>query len=202
MMEVWGRAGSSNAAKVFWTLDELGVAYTLRKAGGEFGGLDTPAYLEMNPNGRVPTLVDGGLVLWESNAVVRYLAAQYGGGSLWPVAPRERAVSDKWMDWTATSFGPAMGALRQRLKGGAAAAEVSALGARIDVLARMLDHVLSASPYVSGASLGLGDVALGPHVHRWTLLDTPPDHLPALRSYYLRLCTHRAYKRHIVDALT
>ncbi|OZI60798.1 glutathione S-transferase family protein [Bordetella genomosp. 11] len=202
MMDVWGRASSSNSAKVFWTLDELGIAYTLRQAGGEFGGLDTSNYLEMNPNARVPTLVDGSLVLWESNAVVRYLAAQYGSASLWPVAARERAVSDKWMDWASINFGPAMFALRRGLKGEPAAADVNALRARVDGLARMLDHVLSGSPYAGGERLGIGDVALGPHVHRWTLLDTPPDHLPALRSYYLRLCTHRAYKRHVVDALT
>ncbi|OZI38462.1 hypothetical protein CAL29_09170 [Bordetella genomosp. 10] len=202
MIEVWGRSSSSNAAKVFWTLDELKIDYALHKAGGEFGGLDTPAYLAMNPNGRVPTLVDDGLVLWESNAVVRYLAAQYGAGSLWPASARERAASDKWMDWATVNFAAALAPLRQKRAPGGADAGLATAAERVDKLAGLLDRTLSASPYVGGSRLGVGDVALGPHVHRWTLLDVPPDRHPALRSYYLRLCTHGAYKRHIVDKLT
>ncbi|MFC4277752.1 glutathione S-transferase family protein [Achromobacter aloeverae] len=201
MIEVWGRSSSSNAAKVFWTLDELKLDYALHKAGGEFGGLEAPAYLAMNPNGRVPTLVDDGLVLWESNAVVRYLAAQYGAGSLWPVAARERALSDKWMDWATVNFAAALAPLRQKRTTGGADTGLAAAADRVDRLAGMLDRTLSASPYIGGVGLGIGDVALGPHVHRWTLLDIPPDRHPALRSYYLRLCTHGAYKRHIVDKL-
>lgn len=201
MIEVWGRSSSSNAAKVFWTLDELNIQYTLHKAGGEFGGLDAPAYRSMNPNGRVPTLVDDGLVLWESNAVVRYLAAQYGVESLWPASARERAVSDKWMDWATVNFAAALAPLRQGIKSGRAAADLAPARDRIDALAGILDRTLGGSPYIGGSRLGIGDVALGPHVHRWTLLDFPPERHPSLRSYYLRLSTHGAYKKHIVDKL-
>ena len=78
MLKIWGRTNSSNVKKVLWAAEELGLAYERIDAGGAFGIVDDPAYRALNPNGLVPTLEDGGLVLWESNAIVRYLSAQYG----------------------------------------------------------------------------------------------------------------------------
>src|SRR5690349_16958947 len=104
---VWGRLDSVNVQKVVWALGELGLAYEHVPAGGKFGGLDAPAYRAMNPNGKVPTLRDGELVVWESHAIVRYLAATYGAGTLWPADPKARAITDQWTDWTATTFQPA-----------------------------------------------------------------------------------------------
>ncbi len=84
MLKIWGRLSSVNVQKVVWAVRELALPHTLTEAGGAFGGLDTPEYGRMNPNRRVPVIDDGGFVLWESNAIVRYLAARYGAGSLWP----------------------------------------------------------------------------------------------------------------------
>ncbi|XHI63329.1 hypothetical protein ABZP12_00439 [Xanthomonas euvesicatoria] len=100
---LWGRRNSSNVRKVLWCAEEAGVAYTSIEVGGAFGGNDTPAYRALNPNGVVPTLQDGALVLWESNAIVRYLAAQYAP-ALYPHSPPERALGDRWMDWTTSTF--------------------------------------------------------------------------------------------------
>lgn len=88
------RRNSSNVRKVLWCAEEAGVAYTSIEAGGAFGGNDTPAYRALNPNGVVPTLQDGALVLWESNAIVRYLAAQYAP-ALYPYSPAGRP-SARW----------------------------------------------------------------------------------------------------------
>ena len=107
MITLWGRSSSANVQKVVWALEELGVSYEHVPLGGKYGGNDTPEYLAMNPNGLVPTLRDGALVVWESHAIVRYLAAQYGAGSLWPADPRERTLVDQWTDWTATTYQPA-----------------------------------------------------------------------------------------------
>jgi glutathione S-transferase len=104
---VWGRDTSANVQKVRWALAELGLDYEHIPLGGKFGGNRTPEYLAMNPNGLVPTLRDENLVLWESHAIVRYLAARYGVGSLWPADPVARAECDRWTDWTATTFQPA-----------------------------------------------------------------------------------------------
>lgn len=201
MIDVWGRPSSSNVAKVLWTLRELQLDYRLHQAGGEFGGLGSPDYLAMNPNGRVPVLVDGELVVWESNAVVRYLAAQYGADSLWPTSAAERAGSDKWMDWATLSFAAALSPVRRIAKSGGAPQELEAARQRLDEFAAILDAVLAGSAYAGSARLGIGDIALGPHVHRWSLLDFPPGRHAALRAYHRRLCEHAGFRHHVVNSL-
>ncbi|WP_246763700.1 glutathione S-transferase N-terminal domain-containing protein [Rhizobium bangladeshense] len=97
-MEIWGRKNSTNVRKVFWCLEELGVAYNHIDAGGSFGIVDDPGYLAMNPNGLVPCLRDGDFVLWESNVIVRFLARKYGKPPFSPQHPESWATLDKWMD--------------------------------------------------------------------------------------------------------
>ncbi|WP_198588816.1 glutathione S-transferase N-terminal domain-containing protein [Alloalcanivorax mobilis] len=108
---VWGRRSAFNVQKVLWLLDELALAYQHRDAGGEFGGLDEPAFLALNPHGRVPVLQDGAVVVWESHAILRYLAAQYGDADLWGPSPAQRSLADRWMDWSQTTLQPAFMAL-------------------------------------------------------------------------------------------
>lgn len=98
-MKIWGRANSMNVMKVLWTAEECGLEYERNDVGLAFGGNDQKWYLDMNPNGVVPTIDDGGRVIWESNTIVRYLAAKYAGGSLWPNDPGERSEAERWMDW-------------------------------------------------------------------------------------------------------
>src|ERR1700692_136372 len=96
---VWGRATSSNVMKVLWALGELGLPFERIDVGGAFGKTDTPDYRAMNPTGLVPTLQEGDFTLWESNAIVRYLAQGHASGSaLWPNEAHARANIDRWMD--------------------------------------------------------------------------------------------------------
>lgn len=105
MLKIWGRKNSSNVRKPLWAAEELGLAYEAIDAGGAFGVVDTPEYRAMNPNGRVPVIQDDGFVLWESNAIVRYLLAKHAADTSWyPADPQTRATADKWMDWTTSSF--------------------------------------------------------------------------------------------------
>ena len=107
MLVVWGRKNSINVQKVMWCVGELGLAHERKDVGGPFGGLDTAEYGALNPNRRVPTIVDGdGTTIWESNAIVRYLAARYGAGSLWPEDASARARADLWLDWMQTTLLP------------------------------------------------------------------------------------------------
>src|SRR5665647_1659162 len=100
-LRIWGRANSVNVQKVLWCCRELDVAFDRIDAGMQFGRNGEPDYLAMNPNGRVPTLVDGDFVLWESNSIMRYLALVHGGGTtLYPSAPKVRAGLERWLDWT------------------------------------------------------------------------------------------------------
>src|SRR5262249_37073970 len=104
MVKVWGRKDSINVQKVMWAVGELGVEHERVDVGRAHGGLDTDAYGSMNPNRRIPTIEDDGFVLWESNAIVRYLAAKYGAGKLWPTVLAERAIAEQWMDWQQTTL--------------------------------------------------------------------------------------------------
>ncbi len=113
MITLWGRNNSSNVKKVRWTLDELELPYEHILAGGAFGLNHEADFLAMNPNGLVPLLRDDetDVVLWESNAIVRYLSAQYGQARLWPESPAARAQGEKWMDWALSTLAPKHGIL-------------------------------------------------------------------------------------------
>ena len=107
-MKIWGRANSINVMKVLWAADECGLKYERTDVGGAFGGNDQKWYLDMNPNGVVPTIDDGGRVIWESNSAVRYLSAKYAAGTLWPNDPGQRSEADRWMDWQLSTISESM----------------------------------------------------------------------------------------------
>src|SRR5690606_7162305 len=99
MLTIYGRTNSVNVQKVLWCLGELDVPYERIDAGLAYGKNHDAWYLALNPNARIPLLVDGDFSLWESNTIVRYLASKYGAGSLWPERPEPRALAERWMDW-------------------------------------------------------------------------------------------------------
>ncbi len=111
MLKIWGRTTSSNVQKVLWCCTELGIEYDRVDLGGPFGGNQDPEYLVMNPNGLVPTVKDGDLILWESNTICRYLCTTRSGERLYPTAPAARSHVERWMDWQLSNVGAPMGAL-------------------------------------------------------------------------------------------
>src|SRR5207248_3207850 len=115
MLKILGRTTSSNVQKVLWCCAELAIPFEREDVGGPFGKNNTPEYLSLNPNGLVPTMDDDGFILWESNAIVRYLCAKHGVGKLWPTDPARRADADRWMDWQQTTLAPPMGILFRAL---------------------------------------------------------------------------------------
>src|SRR6185295_9799295 len=153
MLKIWGRVSSINVQKVVWCAEELGLAYERVDVGGKFGGNDKPEYLAMNPNGLVPVIDDDGFILYESNAIVRYLAAK-GSGSLWPADPRHRADADRWMEWQSTAFTPAMwGAFWQLIRTPAekrSADTIEASRAKTEKLAAILDAHLASRRNLTG----------------------------------------------------
>src|SRR5215469_16904211 len=106
MIKIWGRNTSVNVQKVMWAVGELELPHERIDIGGSFGKNKEPAYLAMNPNGLVPTLEEDGFLLWESNSIVRYLAAKYGAGKLEPADAHARARASSWMDWQLTVAHP------------------------------------------------------------------------------------------------
>src|SRR5512137_1259168 len=170
-LRIWGRLNSINVQKVVWAARELELPFERVDVGGPFGGNRTPEYLRMNPNGKIPVIEDDGFVLWESNAIVRYLAAKHGAGALWPAEPRERADADRWMDWQATELTPAMrDAFMQLIRTPApqrAQPLVDASSAATEPLLAILDAHLAGRDYLCGGRFTIGGLAVGAAVHGW-----------------------------------
>jgi glutathione S-transferase len=205
MRQVLGRANSSNVMKVIWLLEELRLPYQREDAGGAFGGTDTPEYLAMNPNGTVPTLVEGDFVLWESNAIVRYLcAANAPGSEMWPDGDlRARASIDRWMDWDGATLVRSQSPLFQGLvRTPPERRDRAAISAAATATARLwgiLDTILARVPYVAGPVFTLADIPLGVQVHRWFFFPMDKPDLPHLRAWYDRLLQRPAYRDHCAD---
>ncbi len=205
MVRIWGRTNSSNVQKVLWAADEVGAKYERIDAGGAFGVVKEPKYLAMNPNALVPTIEDGDLVLWESNTIVRDLAAKSGRSTLWIDDPGKRALAEKWMDWGFTLGGPNgplfWGYVRTPPdKRDPAALEAARLKA-IELWA-IVDSQLANQPYIAGKDFSIGDIGLGVFVHRWHQFPIERGDLPNLAGYYERLKARPAYARHVALPLT
>lgn len=207
MRRLLGRANSSNVMKAVWVMEELGLSYERADVGGPFGGTATADYRAMNPNGVVPTLVEDEFVLWESNAITRYLcAANAPGDEMWPDDARTRAGIDRWMDWQQTTLGPPQtvvfqGLVRTPLEGRDQAAIDAAL-TRLTGVYALLDGVLARHAYVAGPVFTLADIALGVHLHRWFSFDVARPELPHLRAWYDRLLARPAYAAHVALPMT
>jgi len=202
MVKVWGRRSSLNVQKVMWAIGELGLAHEHVDAGGRFGGLDTPDFLALNPNGLVPVIVDRGTAIWESQAIVRYLAGQYGAGSLWRADPAERSLADRWMDWAQATWQRDMMALfwgywrTPEPQRDLDRIEASRL-ACVRHLA-ILDAHLARHDFVAGRDFTMGDVALGTGFYRYFEIGLPTPAVPHVRRWYARLCERPAYRAHVM----
>lgn len=201
MLNIWGRANSINVQKVLWCCAELDVPFHRTDLGGPFGGNREAEYLKLNPNGLVPTVSDGDLVLWESNAIVRYVAARYGAGILCPEDFAERAAADKWMDWQLgtlwADFRPAfIGLVRTPRE----ERDPAAIGASLEETSRdwaMLDAHLASREYVTGPTLSMADIPLGATIHRWFSLDLEREPMPNVEAWYARLRERPAYAAYV-----
>ena len=205
MLTLWGRTNSINVQKVQWCLEELGLAYKRIDAGREFGIVDTAEYRRMNPNGLVPTIEDDGFVLWESNAIVRYLAAKHGAGSLWPDNPHTRADADRWMDWQATAFTPAQGpAFHGLVRTAPDKRDETAIAqsiAKAEPFAALLDAHLGGRRFVAGDAFTAGDIAVGAAVHRWLNLPTAREKRANLERYHAELLRRPAAAKVLVTPI-
>ncbi len=206
MLKIWGRANSTNVQKVLWCCGELGIDFRRIDAGGGFGLVDTPEYARRNPNRLVPVIDDDGFVLWESNAIVRYLAAKHGTGTLCPAEPRTRAAADRWMDWQATTVAPPLiFAFKALIRTPPEARDMAALAetvAKMDAAWRIFDRRLAESAYAAGDAFTMGDIPLGCMAYRWFTMDLERPDLPSLRDWYHRLTARPAFRQHVMLPLS
>lgn len=209
MITLWGRNNSTNVKKVRWLLDEPELPYEQILAGREFGLNHEADYLAMNPNGLVPLLRDDetGIVLWESNTIVRYLAAQYGQGRLWVDSPAARAEGEKWMDWALSTLSPNHGPLLQGLvrtppeqRDNAA---LDACKKSVDALFALLDDVLAKQPWLSKEAFGCGDIAVGPFIYNlYNIPGLQWASYPHLERWYAQLCERPGFKNAVMIPVT
>ena len=201
MIKLFGRRDALNVQKVTWFAGELDLAVKRVDWGGPFGGNRAPTYLTLNPNGTVPTLVDGDFVLWESNAVIRYLAETYGGPPWLPADPRGLALAGQWMDWSIAVIIRRIAPLIEGLREPARRQDAAAMASHRDRVAEaltVLDDHLAERDYILGAAPTIADVALGAVVNRWYVLPIERPARPWLEKWYGRLRARPAYRRHVL----
>ena len=203
MLEVWGRRSSFNVQKVLWLVGELGLSHQSIPAGGDFGGLTDPDFLAMNPHGRVPVIDDAGVVVWESHAILRYLAARYGAPTWWPEAPAARAQADGWMDWAQTALQRDFltGVFWGWYRTPEAQRDTVAADAALAACARhftLLDRILADRPFLGGDTPGLADIPAGTHLYRWFELEIDRPKTPNVEAWYARLQERPAYREAVM----
>jgi glutathione S-transferase len=206
MLRVWGRLNSVNVKKVLWCLGELDLPFERIEAGMEHGVVRSPEYLAMNPNARVPTIDDDGFVLWESNAIVRYLSLKYGLGTLCPEDIGQRADSDRWMDWTTAQLA---GTFREVFWGTVrtppAKRDLSLIERNRVATAGTLEiaeQALGRHPFIAGNRLTMGDIPLGCYVHLWMSMPIERPAHPNLTAWHKRLLERPAFGAGVNTPLT
>lgn len=203
MLTIWGRLNSHNVKKVVWFADEIGLPFVRHDVGGRFGMDD--AYLAKNPNALIPTIEDGDLILWESNAILRYLAARHGSPALWPADPAARAMADRWMDWQFAFADAQRDAFLALVRHKPEERDMAALARSAQQSGKamqILDEVLATQPWLSGDAFGLADVPTGVYVHTFFTLDMERPDVPHVRAWYDRLRARPAYARSVMIPLT
>ena len=205
MLKVWGRLNSLNVQKAMFCILETGIPFERTNAGMEYGVVQSDEYKAMNPNSVVPTIEDDGFVLWESNVIVRYLAARHSAGVLWPIDPRERADSDRWMDWQQTTFNPPLTTTfwdRVRAPGKTPADQLAQASQRLEKAIAILDAALARREWMGGAAFNMADCVIAPGVHRF--LNLPGDRVVAanIERYYKQLMQRRSAQTLLTLPLT
>lgn len=194
MLKLLGRKTSGNVQKVIWLLEEMGEPYEREDYGRQFGNTGDAAYLALNPNGKVPTLLDGDVTIWESNSILRYLARK-SRSALYPSEFSERSQVERWMDWQLASLNnPYMAIFRESKK---APEERSAAladhGKELDQQLTLLDGAMG--DWITGSEMSLADICLGPIVARCLNFPVELSALPKLRAWHERVAAREAFQK-------
>jgi len=206
MLTIWGRTTSSNVQKVLWLCTELGIEYERLDWGGKFGGNDAPSYRAMNPNGLVPTVKDGELIIWESNTILRYLCAVYGGAALHPTDPAQRSQVERWMDWQLSRLNAPLGGLLQGYyRTPEPQRDFPTLARyRLEAIAlwEMVERQLDAHDYLAGDAFTLADIGIGIWAHRWFQYPIERPESLNLSRWYARLQPRPGFAAHVAGPVS
>lgn len=203
MLKVWGRASSSNVQALMWTVEELGLEFERQDVGFIYGGNDTAEFISMNPNGTVPVVQDGDeKPIWESGAILRYLATAYGSETFWPGNPAERVVIDQWAEWSklniALNF--TMPLFWRVVRTAPSKHDTDAIRSALNTLTEFLkiaEQQLGDREFIASRNFSLADVQFGHLLYRYFDIEIERANLPNLHAYYTRLCERPAFMTHV-----
>lgn len=206
MLKIYGRDSSVNVQKVLWAVEELGVPYERLDRGGKYGGIDSAEFIALNPHRKVPTIDDRGVVIWESNAIIRYLATKHGPSPLWPDDPVQRAYADQWMDWMqstlAADFYDLFWQVVRTPPSKQDSDSIANAAFRVGHHYTLLDGWLANRRFILGDNFSLADIAIGVTLHRYFKVlaeaGLPVREQSALRAWYARLAKRPAYSRNVM----
>jgi glutathione S-transferase len=201
MLKIWGRKNSINVQKVMWIAGELGLAHERYDVGGPYGKNNEPEYLALNPNGLVPTIQDGDFVLWESNAILHYLAGKHENGKLLPSGAEAKARADQWMDWQQLSYNthitPIFIGIIRTPPEKRDMALIERSRKSVTDAAKILDQHLAGSAYVAGDRFTIGDMPAAITTYRyWALVPDRPE-LPHLKRWYDAIAARQPFRDHV-----
>ncbi|MEP3112993.1 glutathione S-transferase family protein [Nisaea sp.] len=203
MLKIWGRRSAFNVQKVMWLIGELGLPHKHTEAGGAAGGLDDPAFLAMNPNGKVPVIDNDGTIVWESHSILRYLAAITGDTAFWADDPAARSEADRWMDWSQTSLQPAFltGIFWGYFRTPEAQRDWPTIREKQKLTCQCLvrlDEALDGRDFLGGSQFGLADIPAGTNLYRLFGMDLDWPAVPRVAAWYERLKERPAYREHVM----
>ena len=206
-LTIWGRSNSVNVQKALWCLAELELPFERIDAGMQFGKNNEAEYLAMNPNGRVPTLVDGDYVLWESNSVMRYLCMEYGKGApIYPIDPKRRAAVDRWLDWTLSTVQPVDRPVFWARRTPKEKQDMAQIQKDVDAEApvwAIAERQLSTRRYMEGDQFTIADIAVGAFARRWlgfTGINKPA--FPHVERWYKDIAGRPSFAKQLATAMS
>jgi glutathione S-transferase len=193
-MKLLGRKTSGNVQKVMFLFEELKMPYEREDYGRQFNNTQTADYLAKNPNAKVPTLLDGELVIWESNTILRYLATK-AKSPLYPTDPAKRTHVERWMDWQLSALNnPYLAMFREaklepEKRSADFAAQQKDLGAQLSILDKTMGR------YVAGSEFSIADISLAPIVARCLRFGVELPSLPNLKRWDAEMQSREAFKK-------
>jgi glutathione S-transferase len=202
-VKILGRANSSNVQKITWLAGEVGLRTHRVDVGGAFGGLNDAGYLKLNPNGVIPTLIDGDAVIWESNTILRYLCNRFDLEQFYPRDSAGRSLVERWMDWQLTTLGPPNAILFQSIiRTPAEQRDPEVIdAARLKNISAFekIEKRLTGQLFLASDELTLADITVGALAHRWFSLPVERPNFSQLRQWYERLCLRPAFQMHVLN---
>ena len=201
MLRILGKSNSINVRKILWLCSELSLDYELEEWGREESDLNKPEFLELNPNGLVPVIVDNDFVLWESNSICRYLASSEKRLDLLPQEPKTKASVEKWMDWQATELNNSWRySFMSLVRKDSAYSDLTMINSSAKAWNKNMELLNSqlnkSGKFVVGVDFTLADIVLGLATHRWLSTPIERPNLPTVQAYYQRLCQRDGFIQH------